>query len=327
VTRVSKDLDGVLVLDKPQGPTSSFVVQRVRRLLAIDKIGHTGTLDPMATGVLPLCLGKATALAQLLTGEDKRYLAQLRLGARTDSGDAEGKVIEERPIPDALDADQVRAALAAMLGPQQQLPPMVSAVKVGGQRLYELARKGLEVERTPREIRIHALELQAWARPELSFEVHCSKGTYVRTLGEALAERLGTVGHLVALRRLASGRLDLSRAITLDAIEKAASEERARLIRGALIPMESAIGDMARVVVRPDELRALSNGHVPRRSEVGPPGPRAVVDEAGKLVALATVEATGKLALSRVLVQPADLQPTDQPTDQPVDQIDPPAHA
>jgi len=148
------------VVDKPGGMTSSAVVQRVRRLLHVDKVGHTGTLDPMATGVLPLCLGQATALAQILTGQDKRYRATLRLGIATDSGDAEGRVIAEQPVP-ALTREMVEAEMKLMLGSQRQTPPMVSAVRVGGQRLYELARKGVAVEREARAIEIRSLKLLA----------------------------------------------------------------------------------------------------------------------------------------------------------------------
>jgi tRNA pseudouridine55 synthase len=288
--------DGVLVVDKPGGMTSSQVVQRVRRLLGVDKVGHTGTLDPMATGVLPLCLGQATALAQVFTGQDKRYAATLRLGAATDSGDADGKVIEERPVP-LLTRETIEAELRSLVGAQRQTPPMVSAVQVGGKRLYDLARQGLSVEREPRAITVHALELLDWASPELRFEVHCSKGTYVRVLGEDLAARLGTVGHLTALRRLASGRFTLAQATTIAALEQAPQA-------ASVVPMVEAIGEMPRAVLDVAETRALAYGKRPERSFVGPAGWVALLGPEGAVLALAERDAAGVLALKRVFVKP-----------------------
>jgi len=305
------------VVDKPRGLTSSAVVQRVRRLLHVDKIGHTGTLDPMATGVLPLCLGQATALAQILTGQDKRYRATLRLGIATDSGDAEGRVIAEQPVP-ALTREAVEAEMKLMLGSQRQTPPMVSAVRVGGQRLYELARKGIAVEREARAIEVHSLKLLApppLAGPavsetpahreagrggtELVFEVHCSKGTYVRVLGEELAARLGTVGHLTALRRIASGRFDESQAVALSDLERDPA-----IARSALISMENAVADMPRAVLTDAEATALAYGKRPARPFEGPEGWTALVASTGKLLALAERGPDGAITLKRVLVRP-----------------------
>ncbi len=207
-------LDGILVVDKPAGPTSSDVVQAVKRLLRADKVGHTGTLDPLATGVLPLCLGKATRLSQYLLDADKGYRATLRLGARTDTGDAEGRVVEEKPVPE-LGREGLEAVLASLIGEQLQKPPMYSAVKVGGERLYERARRGEQVERAARPIRIAALGLVELAPPLLVVDVVCSKGTYVRVLAEDIGERLGTAAHLAALRRTRSGGFSEADAVPL----------------------------------------------------------------------------------------------------------------
>jgi len=295
-------LEGVLVVDKPSGLTSSAVVQRVRRLLRLDKVGHTGTLDPMATGVLPLCLGQATALAQILTGQNKRYSATLRLGSATDSGDADGKVIQERPVP-SLTRAAIDAELQLLVGAQRQVPPMVSAVQVGGKRLYDLARKGILVEREPRAIHIVSLGLQEWSTPDLTFEVCCSKGTYVRVLAEDLAVRLGTVGHLVALRRVASGRFEIARAVSLAELER--SPETAReTAAAALLSMEDAVAEMPRAVLTDGEARALAYGKRPERAFEGPPGWTALVAPTGKLLALAECGAGGALVLKRVFVKP-----------------------
>jgi tRNA pseudouridine55 synthase len=290
--------DGVLIVDKPAGITSSRVVQTVRRLLHVEKVGHTGTLDPLATGVLPLCLGQATALAQILTGQDKRYQAVLRLGAATDSGDADGKVTEERPVP-PLDRGAIEAELKLLTGPQRQVPPMVSAIQVGGKRLYALARQGLSVEREARAITILSLQLRNWSPPDLSFEVHCSKGTYVRVLAEDLAAKLGTVGHLVALRRIASGRFEIGQARTLADLERSPETAAA-----ALISMEDAIADMPREVLTDAEARALAYGKRPERTFEGPAGWIALLSPAGALLALAERDAAGALVLKRVFAKP-----------------------
>jgi tRNA pseudouridine55 synthase len=277
--------------------TSSRVVQLVRRLLKVDKVGHTGTLDPLATGVLPLCLGHATALAQIFTGQDKRYAATLRLGIATDSGDADGKPIEERTVP-PLERAAIEAELQALVGAQRQTPPMVSAIHIGGQRLYELARKGISVEREPRAITIHSLALLEWAAPELRFEVHCSKGTYVRVLAEDLAARLGTVGHLTALRRLASGNFSLAQATSMSSLEQSPDA-------APVIPMTEAIGDMPRAVLVEAEARALAYGKRPERSLEGPAGWLALLGRDGAVLALAERDSAGALSLKRVFVQPS----------------------
>ena len=291
-------LEGVLVVDKPSGLTSSAVVQRVRRLLQIDKIGHTGTLDPMATGVLPLCLGQATALAQILTGQDKGYRATLRLGIATDSADADGAIIVVRAVP-TLDRATIDAELRLLVGAQLQIPPMVSAIQVGGKRLYELARKGISVEREPRAITVLSLKLLDWASPDLTFEVGCSKGTYVRVLAEDLAAKLGTVGHLVALRRVSSGRFEIGQAQTLAELERSPE-----LAAAALIPMEDAVAEMPRAVLSEAEARALAYGKRPDRAFEGPPGWTTLVAATGKLLGLAERGAGGVLVLKRVFVRP-----------------------
>jgi tRNA pseudouridine55 synthase len=292
-------LDGVLLIDKPSGPTSSDVVLRVRRWLGDEKVGHTGTLDPLATGLLPLCLGRATRLSAFLTDADKEYRATLRLGIGTDSGDAEGKVVSERPVP-ALTPEAIEQGLATLRGEQQQIPPMHSAVKVGGKRLYELAHKGQQIPRAPRAIVVQALVLEELALPSLTLRVACSKGTYIRVLAEDLGERLGCGAHLTALRRLRSGRFDLDDALPLDALEALDPAARRAQVAGRLIPMERALEGMASLQVDDAEAQGLSHGRAPRRELGGLRGPVALLDPTGKLLALAEA-LPDRLRLVRVL--------------------------
>jgi tRNA pseudouridine55 synthase len=217
-------LDGVLLLDKPIGLSSNDALIRAKRLYLAKKAGHTGTLDPLASGLLPLCFGEATKFSQDLLEADKTYEATMRLGIRTTTGDAEGEAIETREV--SCDQAAVLEALSRFRGEIVQVPPMYSALKRDGKPLYEYARAGQVVEREGRQVTIHALELLACALPDVTFRVTCSKGTYVRTLAEDIGEALGCGAHLVALRRTGVGALTLENAVTLDALSDA--EESAR---------------------------------------------------------------------------------------------------
>lgn len=192
---------GVLLLDKPAGLSSNAALQRVRRLLGADKAGHVGSLDPLATGMLPICLGEATKVAGEILSGRKRYRFTVGLGSRTATGDTEGDVVQTAAVPD-LDGPRIDAALQSFLGSQSQVPPMYSAIKRGGQPLYKLARAGVEVEREPRHIEIFSLPRIRFDGSSLELEALCSKGTYIRTLSEDIARKLGTCGHVTALRRL-----------------------------------------------------------------------------------------------------------------------------
>jgi tRNA pseudouridine55 synthase len=211
------EIDGVLLADKPQGMTSHDVVDRVRRHFNIKRVGHCGTLDPMATGLLVLVLGRSTKLSERLTSEDKGYEGTLYLGVRTSTQDAEGEALERKPVP-ALTLDEIVSAAESFKGDIYQTPPMVSAKKVGGQPLYKLARKGKEIEREPRLIHVYRLDFHDFHPPTVKFRLVCSKGTYVRTICNDLGEKLGCGGHLSQLRRTASGGLSLQEAYTLDEI-------------------------------------------------------------------------------------------------------------
>jgi tRNA pseudouridine55 synthase len=260
-------LDGFLVIDKPQGWTSHDVVAKVRRAAAprgrpdAPRVGHAGTLDPMATGVLVVCLGAATRLSEWATADDKRYLAEVRLGVETDSYDADGAIVAERPA--AVSAGQVEAALAGLRGTIEQVPPAHSAIKVGGRRLYDLARRGQAVEAPARTVTVHELRLLELDGTRARLDVHCSKGTYVRSLAHDLGRRLGCGAHLSGLRRTASGPFRLDQAHRLeDAVAALQAGDGARLI----LPLETGVADFARVDVGTADLLRLRQGQPIARS-------------------------------------------------------------
>jgi tRNA pseudouridine55 synthase len=220
---------GVLLLDKPLGWTSNDALQKTKGILRAEKGGHTGTLDPLATGLLPLCFGAATKFAQVSLDADKRYLATLHLGQRTNTGDREGEIVEEREV--TVTREQIDAAVAQHTGAVSQLPPMHSALKHQGKALYEYARQGIEIERRPRHVTIHSIDIIDWQSPHLTLDIRCSKGTYIRTLAEDIGAALGCGAHLSALRRTGSGALDIGQAISLEALEAMTEAERdARLL-------------------------------------------------------------------------------------------------
>jgi tRNA pseudouridine55 synthase len=231
----AKELEGVLLVDKPKGLTSHDVVYRLRRKLQMKKIGHAGTLDPMATGLLVMLIGKATRISQYLMSVDKVYEGEATLGVVTDSQDAEGEVMETRPVPELTEA-QVRDVMKTFLGDQYQTPPMHSAIKKDGVPLYKLARKGEEVEREPRFIRIAAFNLLGFAPPRITFDLYCTKGTYVRTIAHDLGNKLGCGAHLSALRRTGSGKFTIGQCLALEAIEELPVAE----IEKRLIPVHEA---------------------------------------------------------------------------------------
>jgi tRNA pseudouridine55 synthase len=273
-------LDGVLVCDKPAQMTSHDVVARVRRLAGQRRVGHGGTLDPPATGVLVLALGRATRLLPFLPTEPKRYLAEVAFGAETDTLDATGTVTATAAA-DSVDEPGLRAALAGFLGPQQQVPPMVSAIKIGGERLYAKARRGEEVERAPRPIVIHELELLGFAggeRPLATLAVVCSGGTYVRSLAADLGRALGTLAHLASLRRTAVGRFTEAEAQTLEELA-----EPGRLEAAVLDPA-AAMASTATRALTPAEASALATGRT--LDPTGRGDPVAAVGPDGRLVAV-----------------------------------------
>ena len=235
-----KEFEGVLLVDKPKGLTSHDVVYHLRRKLQMRKIGHAGTLDPMATGVLVMLIGKATRISQYLMSVDKVYEGEATLGVVTDSQDAEGEVMATRPVPGLAEA-AVRETMQTFLGDQYQIPPMHSAIKIGGVKLYQLARKGEEVEREPRFIRVASFDLLSFALPKLTFRLACTKGTYVRTVTHDLGQKLGCGAHLSELRRTASGKFTIEQCLPLAQIEALSLAE----IEKRLIPVYEAAPSVA----------------------------------------------------------------------------------
>ena len=211
-------VNGIVLLNKPAGVSSNGILQKVIRAFNAKKGGHTGALDPFATGLLPICLGEATKVSGLLLDSDKRYTATLKLGEQSDTGDTEGEIIKTLPVPE-LTADKINQVLDGFKGDIEQVPPMYSALKHQGKPLYYYARQGIEIERPARPVKILDLELISFSEHEIVFDVHCSKGTYVRTLGEDIAKALGTVGHLTALHRTQTGSLKGEDMLTLEEIE------------------------------------------------------------------------------------------------------------
>ena len=255
---VRRALHGVLLLDKPLGWSSNDALQKAKWLMRADKAGHTGTLDPLATGLLPLCFGAATKFSQVSLDADKAYRATLRLGQRTSTGDREGEVLQVRSV--AVDRAAIEAAIARFTGPIAQVPPMHSAIKKDGKALYEYARAGIEVERAARNVTVHAIDIIDWQdapdAPTLVIDVHCSKGTYIRTLAEDIGEVLGCGAHLVALRRTASGPLSLDQAISLADLESL--DEPARL--ALLLPVDAVLAEWPSLTLEADEAGRFLTG-------------------------------------------------------------------
>jgi tRNA pseudouridine55 synthase len=221
MVQLPPSFSGILFIDKPQGITSHDVVDRVRRTLGMKRIGHAGTLDPMATGLLIILVGPATRTSQFLMGLDKTYIGTLKLGETTDSQDADGQIVSTTPIDPSVTPERIAEVARGFLGDQYQLPPMFSAKKQGGQTLYKLARQGIEVEREPRFIRINSLAVHKVELPYVEFEVACSKGTYIRTIAHDIGQKLGCGAHLTALRRTAIDRHSVADAIGLEAFMQA----------------------------------------------------------------------------------------------------------
>ena len=281
-----RHVDGVVLLDKPEGPGSTTVLQRVRRLLRAAKAGHAGTLDPMASGMLPLCFGQATKACGVLLGSTKAYRARLRLGAATDTGDAEGRLVRQAAVP-VLEPSRVATVLAARVGPQQQRPPMYSALKHQGRPLYELARRGEEVERQPRPVTIHRLALLDLQEDTLDFEVVCSKGTYVRVLGEEIASALGTEGHLVGLRRLWVEPFDPAAMVTIETIESwAAGQPPDGEGPPWLLPADAALASLPRLDLDDLQGRHLCQGRTVRVGPNCPSGLARTYDASGRFLGL-----------------------------------------
>ncbi len=295
-------VDGIVLLDKPVGLSSNAALQRVRRIFQAEKAGHTGSLDPLASGLLPVCLGQATKICGILLDADKSYRVGATLGVRTTTADAEGEVIERQSVPE-LDVAHVQAVLDGFLGEGEQVPPMYSALKHQGRRLYELARQGIDVERPPRKIVLHRLALLAMAGQRLEFEVDCGKGTYVRSLVEDLAAALGTVGHVDALRRLSLGPFDGRTMWTLEQLEARADSVEG--LQGLMLPLDAALTALPSITLSEPQQRSLLHGQaVP---ETGPGGRQVRIYGPNELfLGVGRFDEQGRLlAPERIMVDPS----------------------
>lgn len=290
-------IGGILLLDKPEGASSNAVLQRVKRATRAGKAGHTGSLDPLATGMLPICLGEATKIAGDLLSGHKRYRFTVALGARTDTGDREGRVVETLPVP-PLDAAAVEAVLARFRGPQHQVPPMYSALKRDGRPLYRLARAGVEVERAARAIEIEELCALERRADCIELETLCSKGTYIRVLAEDLARALGTCGHVARLRRLWVAPFESEPMQTLEAVEEACAA--GRLPR--LIAADRALPLLAAVTVPQSAAVRLGQGQAIDSPQRGLHGRVRLYDESGRFLGLGEADGRGVLRPRRWFV-------------------------
>ena len=259
-----RSVQGIVLLDKAQGISSNYALQQVKRLFKAEKAGHTGSLDPLATGLLPICFGKATRVSGLLLDADKAYSVCARLGQRTDSGDADGAVIEEHPVP-VFTLAEIEAVVARFIGEIEQIPPMVSALKHQGQRLYDLARKGIEVERAPRKVRFDWITVDRFAGDELCLSLRCSKGTYVRSLIEDIGTKLGCGAHVVALRRTGLGpfieKPHMYTLESLQALAKQGAEQGQETLDRVILPTDSALPDYPSIQLDADSTYYIRHGN------------------------------------------------------------------
>lgn len=295
VKRIKRPIDGVLLLDKPLGFSSNQALQKVKWLFQAAKAGHTGTLDPLATGVLPICLGEATKFAQYLTDADKTYIARVQFGVTTTTGDAEGEVLARSPV--AFNQTQLLAVLQQFEGAIEQVPPMYSALKHEGKALYTYAREGVEIERQPRSVHIRQITLSAYADGVAEISVTCSKGTYIRTLAEDIGHVLGCGAHLLALRRTATASYDIAQTISLEALEQLTLEQRDQL----LLPVDSAIENIPQVVLNADAAYYVLQGQPVWQSGKIPAGDLRLYNEQQKFLGLGYLQPDGKIAPKRLL--------------------------
>ncbi|MEX1201010.1 MAG: tRNA pseudouridine(55) synthase TruB [Methylophaga sp.] len=297
-----RDLTGILIVDKPSGVSSNRVLQIVKRLYQANKAGHTGTLDPLASGVLPICLGEATKLSTHLLDADKIYQVTCRLGIATNSGDSDGEVIAEQSMP-AFTGESLSLLLTDFTGQQTQIPPMFSALKHQGQPLYKLARQGIEIERKARQITIYDLQLLAVTSNSFTLEVACSKGTYIRTLVQDIAAAMGSCGHVSMLRRIAAAGYDLSQAVPLSSLETLAEQADISLLDKHLLPAVDALPDWPLVALDSQQTRQLYFGQPVSYSPLESSADIRLLDDAGEFIGLAQIDDNGVITAKRLFVR------------------------
>ena len=294
-----RHVSGVFLLDKITGVSSNAALQRIKRIYQADKAGHTGSLDPLASGLLPICLGEATKFSQFLLDADKRYTVTGKLGERTDTFDAEGKVIASAPV--AINEAQLREIINRFLGPQQQLPPMYSALKKDGKPLYELARQGIEVEREWREIVIFSCQLLAFDGASFTLDVHCSKGTYIRTLVDDIGAALGCYAHVTMLRRTAAGPFRAEQMLNSDATAELKDAQGLEAIDALLLPVDCLVQSLPKVVMPMALAHFISHGQAVLLKSAPREGQLALYDEQQRFLGVGEINADGYVAPKRLL--------------------------
>jgi len=309
--RRGRDIHGVLLLDKPQGLSSNDALQKVKRLYNANRAGHTGALDPLATGMLPICLGEATKFSQFLLDSDKRYRVIAKLGQRTDTSDADGQIVQERPVN--FTQAQLDAALDSFRGDIKQVPSMYSALKYQGKKLYEYARQGIEVPREARSITVYELQFIRWEGDELELEIHCSKGTYIRTITDDLGELLGCGAHVIYLRRLQVATYPIERMVTLEQLnallEQAQAQEIApgELLDPLLMPMDSPVENYPEVHLLPVVAGYVKQGQPVQVAGAPASGMvRMTEGEERKFIGVGDIADDGRVAPRRLVVEHFD---------------------
>lgn len=299
VKRIRRKVDGILVLDKPHGLTSNAALQKIRWLLNAEKAGHTGSLDPLATGVLPLCFGEATKFSQYLLDADKGYETLMHLGVTTTTGDAEGEVVDRHEV--AIERDTLATVLSRFRGEISQIPPMYSALKRDGQPLYKLARAGEVVEREPRSVTIARLDLLSYEPPFVRLAVACSKGTYVRALVEDIGQALGVGAHVAELRRTQAGPFTLDQAISLEALEQAHAEGGSEALDRFLLPVDSGLEHWPLLQLSEHSSYYWLHGQPVRAPQAPKFGMVRVQDHAGRFIGIGEVSDDGRIAPRRLI--------------------------
>lgn len=299
VKRKRRSVSGIIIFDKPLGFSSNGALQKVRWLLNSDKGGHTGSLDPLATGVLPLCFGEATKFSRYLLDADKEYEAVMQLGVTTDTGDAEGEVLETKAVN--VSAADIEAVLPQFRGEIEQIPPMYSALKKDGQPLYKLARQGITVERPPRTVTIDRLELLSCADGQARIVVACSKGTYIRTLVEDIGAALGCGAHVAQLRRTKAGPFDLTHAVTLDELERLHEEGGAEALDACMIAIDSGLHDWPIVYLTEHSSFFWLNGQPVRAQQAPLDGMVRVYNHNDEFIGVGEIDDDGMVAPRRLI--------------------------
>ncbi|AEF43587.1 tRNA pseudouridine synthase B [Serratia sp. AS12] len=309
--RRGRDIHGVLLLDKPQGLSSNDALQKVKRLYNANRAGHTGALDPLATGMLPICLGEATKFSQFLLDSDKRYRVIAKLGQRTDTSDADGQIVQERPVN--FTQTQLDTALDSFRGDIKQVPSMYSALKYQGKKLYEYARQGIEVPREARSITVYELQFIRWEGDELELEIHCSKGTYIRTITDDLGELLGCGAHVIYLRRLQVATYPIERMVTLEQLNALLEQAQAReiapgeLLDPLLMPMDSPVENYPEVNLLPVVAGYVKQGQPVQVAGAPASGMvRMTEGEERKFIGVGDIADDGRVAPRRLVVEHFD---------------------